>query len=230
MMIEVSSLLSTSPPAKKFGATTKMRLLTPHHYWRQFTASDSWSNGIIELSLVSISKRAKYFGEYPFEHEGSNQNMPTPSIHNGRILVGGENRGLRSVEPILSGSTWSVTENWHQEDVALDMSSAVVNGDHLYGFSHYEKGRLFSVDTKSGEVVWQGPRRTGANVTFLSMPGHVIALTDKGDLKIVQAQGAKSKEIASYKVADSPTWSAPVLLKDAVLIKDHDKLALWSFK
>jgi hypothetical protein len=48
------------------------------------------------------------------------------------------------------------------------MSSAVMNGDFLYGFSHYGRGRLFCLDPTTGEVRWQGPGRTGENV----MPGY----------------------------------------------------------
>jgi hypothetical protein len=64
----------------------------------------------------------------------------------------------------------------------------------------------------------------------LSIPGHVAALSDKGELRIIKSDGKDSKQVASYRVAESPTWAAPVLLKDSVLIKDHDKLTLWSFR
>ena len=32
--------------------------------------------------------------EFPLPHLGTNQNMPTPSVYRGSILVGGENRGV----------------------------------------------------------------------------------------------------------------------------------------
>ena len=59
----------------------------------------------------------------------------------------------------------------------------------LYGFSHYDQGRLFCLDPKTGEVLWQGPGRTGENVMFLSIPGHVVALVSDGELKIIAATG-----------------------------------------
>jgi hypothetical protein len=48
-------------------------------------------------------------------------------------------------------------------------------------------------------------------------------------LQIIEAKGAESKKVAEYKVADRSTWSAPVLLKDAILIKDRQELIRWSF-
>ena len=45
----------------------------------------------------------------------------------------------------------------------------------------------------------------------------------------MEAKGAESKKIAEYKVADRPTWAAPVLLKEGILIKDRQELIRWSF-
>ena len=180
-------------------------------------------------ALVGVESRtAKFLWEFPFPHIGSDQNMPTPTIHNGRILLGGENRGIHSIRPQRRDGKWTVTDEWHQKKVALDMSSAVINGDHLYGFSHYDSGRLFCLDPKTGDVLWTGPPRTGQNVMFLSAPGLIAALINKGELRILRASPQKYKQVATYRVAEDRTWAPPVLLKDGVLIKDHQHLTMWS--
>ncbi|HCV99485.1 MAG TPA: hypothetical protein DGJ56_09340 [Verrucomicrobiales bacterium] len=109
------------------------------------------------------------------------------------------------------------------------MSTALINDNRLYGFSHYGLGEMFCIDTKNGKILWKGPGRTGDNVTFLSIPGHVLALIDDGELQVLKADGAKTEILAKYKVADNPTWAAPVLLKDQLLIKDRNSLTLWRF-
>ena len=167
--------------------------------------------------------------EHPFPHIGSDQNMPTPVFHNGHVLLGGENRGIHCLQPRLTGEKWTVKENWHQEKLALDMSTAVINGDLLYGFSHYDSGRLFCLDPRSGEILWQGPPRTGRNVMFLSIPGYVVALVDSGELQIVAASGREYKKIASYRVAEGGTWAPPVLLEKGLLVKDVKTLTFWSW-
>jgi outer membrane protein assembly factor BamB len=108
------------------------------------------------------------------------------------------------------------------------MSTAVMNGKFLYGFSHYDKGQYFCLDPKTGEVLWQGPGRTGDNVMFLSIPGHVVALINDGMLRIIAASGAGFKEVASYRVAKDRTWAPPVLLERGILVKDLESLTLWS--
>ncbi len=167
--------------------------------------------------------------EYPFPHVETNQNMPTPAWKDGRVYVGGENRGVRSVEPALAGSDWTAKEVWHQKDVALDMATAVINGDYLYGLSHFSKGRLFCLELATGDVLWQSKPRVGDNATFLSIPGHIVVLTDRGKLQFYTADGQATKQVASYEVSEEATWAAPVLLDSGVLIKDHNRLTRWSF-
>lgn len=173
------------------------------------------------------SATGKKLWEYPFPHVGTNQNMPTPSIHNGRVLVGGENRGFHSFEPIRNGNSWSVRKNWYQEKVALDMGSAIVNGDLLFGLSHYSKGQLFCLDTRTGKIKWQTRGREGQYVTMLAVPGHVLALLDNGQLRVIKATADKYEEVARYKVSDAPTWAAPVLLPGVLLVKDRTSLTVW---
>lgn len=168
--------------------------------------------------------------EFPFAHEGTNQNMPTPAFHDGQILVGGENRGIYAVKPTRKEKIWTATAVWHQKQVALDMSSAVINDGLLYGMSHYNSGQFFCLDPETGDVLWEGKPRLGDNVMFLSIPGHVVALADKGDLKIIAAKGKDSEVIASYRVSETPTWAPPVLLQDSVLVKDLETLTRWKLR
>lgn len=223
------------------GALVALNVETGEEAWRHGKDGPSYSsplvaelNGVRQIiewnhrALVGVdSKTGESLWEFPFPHIGSDQNMPTPTIHNGRVLLGGENRGIHSIRPIVSDGKWAVTDEWHQKEVALDMSSALINGDYLYGFSHYDSGRLFCLDPKTGEVLWTGPPRTGQNVMFLSAPGLIAALINNGELRILKASAQQYEQLASFRVAEDRTWAPPVLLSDAVLIKDHQHLTMW---
>ena len=69
-------------------------------------------------------------------------------------LIGGENRGIRSLEPKLENGEWRVIENWHRRDISLNMASAIVNGDSLFGKSHFRQGQfsglILKLATSSG--------------------------------------------------------------------------------
>ena len=63
---------------------------------------------------------------------------------------------------------------------------------------------------------------------FLSLRDHILALTNKGELKVISANGDSYRELRSYRVASGDTWAPPVLLPNRVLTKDKDTLTLWS--
>ncbi len=180
-------------------------------------------------SLTGVDyETGKRLWDYPFAHVGTNQNMPSPALYKESIIVGGENRGIRRVIPSLENGKWSVEERWYQKRFALDMSSAIVSGDYLYGLSHFRMGQLFCLSAETGEPVWTGPGRSGENATFLAIPGHIITLLNEGEIQILRS-GVKSLEkVASYQVSEHPTWAAPVLLRNGFLIKDRETLSYWS--
>lgn len=184
--------------------------------------------------LVAVeSQTGRLLWNYSFAQVGNNQNTTTPLLHDGRLFLGGENRGMRSVEPMLVDGVWTVKENWRQEEVALDMSTGVINEDKLFGFSHYRGGQFFCLDTETGKILWKGERRAGENVAFLSIPGYVMALVNDGELQILKANGDRYEKAQSYQVAeeyDYATWTAPVLLEDSVLVKEKEFLTLLSLE
>ena len=156
--------------------------------------------------------------------------MPTPCVHEGNVLIGGENRGLYSLKPHRANGKWVVKENWFQEQVPFDKSAAVMNGDRLFGMSHYKSGQLVCVDATSGKVVWSGPPRVGANVTFLSVRGAVLALRDNGVLQILDPSADQYKLIAEYETSNTAAWAPPTLTEDGVLVKGTELLSLWMIR
>ncbi|MFK7735775.1 MAG: PQQ-binding-like beta-propeller repeat protein [Pirellulaceae bacterium] len=211
--------------------------------WRNGTAGASYSSPltteiegtsqVVEWDHEGVTgvdlETGKTLWFHEFRHEGTNQNMPTPSVFEGKILVGGENRGLRCIEPKRAEGAWTVEELWNTREVALNMSTAVMNGSLLYGHSHLQSGRLFCLDSGTGEVLWKGKPRTGEYVNFLSMADHVAALLDNGEMRIIKATGGSYEPVATYQVSEAPTWAPPVFLPDGVLIKDRNALIRLSF-
>ena len=183
-----------------------------------------------ERVLVGVdSKTGQRLWEYDAPQDRTEQNMPTPIFFDGYIFLGAENRGMKCLKAERKDGKWTVRERWFQKKVALDMSTAVVNKGLLFGMSHYGRGRYFCLDTNSGKVLWQSPGRLGENVTFLSVPGHIVALVTDGQLQVIKGTGTQFERLANYRVAKGGTWAPPVLLPDGILVKGHDTLTRWSF-
>jgi outer membrane protein assembly factor BamB len=224
------------------GALVALDVETGAELWTQGSDGPSYSSPLVveiqgvrqvvewnHRALVGVDvETGRFLWEFPFPQIGSDQNMPTPVFDRGRVLLGGENRDIHCLEPKTSDGKWSVKEHWYQEEVALNMSTAVVNGEWLFGFSHYNKGQFFCLDTPSGRVLWKGPGRTGDNVMFLSVPGYVVALINDGRLQVIAARGDRFDRVASYRVAEGDTYAPPVLLPSGFLVKDLKTLTFWS--
>ena len=226
------------------GALIALQAENGEEVWRQGEDGASYAspllvtiNGVEQVvdwnhqALVGVAaETGELLWEFPFPHVGHNQNMPTPVVYDECILLGGENRGIRSVKPVRKGGTWSVLEEWQQEKVALDMSTAVINGNSLFGMSHYGKGRIFCLDPTTGKVVWQGPGRAGENVAFLAIPGHMLALASHGQLQVVGTSREQYHVAAKYDLQDRWTWAPPVIVRDRLLVKGDTQLTCWSLQ
>ena len=115
------------------GALIAIDVESGQEIWRQGESGASYSSPLVaEIegvrqvvdwnhdSVVGVNvESGELLWEYPYPHEGTNQNMPTPAIWREHILVGGENRGVLCIHPQRSTETWTVAKKWHQDDVAL---------------------------------------------------------------------------------------------------------------
>lgn len=165
----------------------------------------------------------------PLPHTGPDQNMPTPVVYRGRVFLGAENRGIRCLKPHRVDGKWVVELLWHQKRLACEMATPIVVEGHVFGLSHYDSGRLFCLDAETGDIRWVGPPRTAEYATFLAIPGHVLVLLSTGELQVLRIDSPDYRPVVRYRVAETPTWAAPVLLRDGILIKDHTAITRWAF-
>jgi outer membrane protein assembly factor BamB len=179
-------------------------------------------------NIVSVSaSNGQLLWKIPFTTEYL-QNIPSPLLYHDMVILSGLEKGLFAVRPAAKGGKWSVETVWRNADIAMYMSSPVLEGDLIFGFSHYKKGQFFCVDARTGATKWTGPPRQGDNAAAMISGGHLILLRDDAQLIIAKANGAGFQALRNYTVADSPTWAHPLVLRDGVVIKDATKLAYWS--
>lgn len=186
---------------------------------------------LVELNHTGLCgidlKNGRLLWKHHFPHRGNNQNTPTPVRHEDTFIVTGENRGIFAVRVRKTDDKWGVEEIWRHREVSSDMSSPILQGGLVYGFSHFKSGQLFCLDPNSGEVRWKGAPRAGENAQFLALSNHVLALTDDGLCRILSGTGTNYEVVKTYRVAEDQTWTAPALVQDVLLTKDIKHLTLW---
>lgn len=112
-----------------------------------------------------------------------------------------------------SGSAFSSEEIWRSEGKNMNhWSTPVCKDGYLYGmfsFKDYGKGPLCCVDIRTGEEKWSKEGYGAGNVILAG--GQIVALSDRGELVLVEAQPSAYKELARADVLEGKCWSTPTL-------------------
>src|SRR5262245_5465372 len=159
-----------------------------------------------------------------------NENIVTPVLHEKTLIISGVRQGTRALRVSRDGDRWTTTQLWHNPKIAMYLSSPVLDGDYLYGLSELRKGQLFCLNARTGDVLWTTEGRDGLTAAILHATKLIFLLTDDADLIIANKSTKGFEQVARYKVADSPTWSCPVILGRQILVKDASALTLWSLE
>jgi len=148
------------------------------------------------------------------------ENIVTPVWTGTQLVVSGTRQGTHAYTLSQAGGKWRPAEAWKNADVAMYMSTPVLADGVLYGLSAKKKGQIFAIDAGTGAVKWMTEGRAADQAAILLTPAHVLVQTQAGELVLVKRSPAKYEEDKRYTVADSATWAVPIVLADALVIRD----------
>ena len=107
------------------------------------------------------------------------------------------------------------------------MSSPVVAGDRLLGFSNQRKGQVVALDAKTGRSLWESEGRLGDSGAVVLWGEWLLVLTSEGELIVMEAGAESFSPVRRYTVANTPTWAHPIPTSSGILVKDESSLSLW---
>lgn len=184
---------------------------------------------LIDTGLVGLAPQSgQELWKFPFPMDWDT--IVSPVFHQGNFIISGQKQGLTAIKVALTGKQWKAEQVWQNQEIFNYMSSPVIQGDRLFGFSPRQKGRYFCVDAKTGQALWQTEGRQSENAALLTAGDYLFILQDDGTLLIVKTTDKNFDVLQRYQVADSATWAHPVILRDRILIKDATSLTLWGLK
>jgi outer membrane protein assembly factor BamB len=169
----------------------------------------------MQSGLVSVaSDSGRLLWRHKFDYSVSTAASPVVA---GDLVycTAGYGVGSMVVKVARAGDAFTVTEVWRlkgNKPVANHWSTPVLHDGCLYGvfgFKDYGSGPMKCVELASGKVMWE-QKGFGAGQVILA-GDQVLALSDKGELVLVQARSAGYAELARAKVLDGKCWSTPVL-------------------
>ena len=158
----------------------------------------------------------------------STRNAATPILHGQTVIISGLGLPVTAFRVLKRGDQW-VSENvWENNDVTMDMSTGVLVGSTLFGFSARNSGQFFAVDANTGQTLWLSEARQAENAAVVRAGDLWLALQADAQLIVARGNPKQFEILKRYTVANSATWAQPVLSGDRVFIKDLSSITLWS--
>jgi outer membrane protein assembly factor BamB len=104
-------------------------------------------------------------------------------------------------------------------------ATGIYHGGFLYGIDgrHEQESQMRCLDWKTGAVRWASPRGLG-RTPFIMAQGHFIAMSERGDLVLIEVNPDRFVEKRRVRMLDFPCWAPPVLANGLLYIRNETLL------
>lgn len=151
---------------------------------------------------------------------GINISQPIVIDANQFFISSGYGKGAALVEISGTGDGLAARKVWENTSMKNKFNSSVLHGGNVYGL---DEGILTCVDVKTGERKWKGGRYGYGQVILAS--GHLIIITDAGELVLVKATPDKHTEVARFSAIEGRTWNYPAIADGRLLVRNQTQMA-----
>jgi outer membrane protein assembly factor BamB len=151
---------------------------------------------------------------------GINISQPIVIDANHFFISSGYGKGAALVEISGSGDGLAARKVWENTSMKNKFNSSVLHEGNVYGL---DEGILTCVDVKTGERKWKGGRYGYGQVILAS--GHLIIITDAGELVLAKATPDKHTEVARFSAIEGRTWNYPAIADGRLLVRNQTQMA-----
>jgi outer membrane protein assembly factor BamB len=177
--------------------------------------------------LMGISPdRGTVLWEYPWKTQYDvNAGQPLVIGDNRIFISTGYGTGAAVVELSATDGRVAVREVWRNIRMKNQFTSSVLQDGFIYGL---DEAILACVDAATGELKWKGGRYGYGQVMLAS--GHLIVLSEDGDLALVRATPERHQEIARFPVLGGKTWNHPAMADGYLLVRNINEMAAFDLR
>ena len=111
-------------------------------------------------------------------------------------------------------------EVWRNIRMKNKFTSSVLHEGFIYGL---DESILACLDAATGDLKWKGGRYGYGQMLLAS--GHLIVLTEDGDLVLVRATPDRHQELARFPAIEGKTWNHPAMGDGILLVRNNNEMA-----
>jgi outer membrane protein assembly factor BamB len=135
----------------------------------------------------------------------------------------GHGAALLNIRP--QGDAFRAAEVWKNNNMKNKFNSSVLHEGYVYGL---DEGILACVDVRTGERKWKGGRYGFGQL--LVADGHLIVLTERGEVALVKATPESHQELASFSALSGKTWNNPALAGGRLIVRNQTEMACYDLR
>ncbi len=177
--------------------------------------------------LVGLTPdRGELLWEYPWKTNFDVNASQPLLVGPDRLFVStGYGTGAAVIQLTPSARGWDVREVWRNIRMKNQFTSSVLHDGFIYGL---DESILACLDAGTGELKWKGGRYGYGQVLLAS--GHVIVLTESGELALVRATPERHQELATSPALDGKSWNHPAMSDGILLVRNATEMAAFDLR
>jgi outer membrane protein assembly factor BamB len=177
-----------------------------------------------DRTLFAVSPSdGKLLWKVPFPDEW-HENIVTPVVAGDLVIASGIRLGTQAFRITRTAGKWSAAKVWTSAETPMYMSTPVLDGAHLYGFTIRNKGQLFCLEVATGKVLWISAGRTAEQASLVAAGAGLLVTAVDGKAWTVRRQPDKYVPGPRYELAAGSVYSCPALAGRQIFIKDQASL------
>jgi outer membrane protein assembly factor BamB len=119
----------------------------------------------------------------------------------------------------------TVRELWRTNRMNNHFTSSVLHDGFIYGL---DESILTCLDASNGELKWKGGRYGYGQAMLAS--GHLIVLTEQGELALVRADPKAHQEITRFPAIEGKTFNHPAMSDGILLVRNIEEMAAFNLR
>lgn len=227
-------VLPGGSPGKSVAAYNK---LSGEPVWKALDDRQSYTSpalvtlaGQRQLLIVSAERAmgltvedGRLLWEYPWSTSFDISASQPLIVSESRFYISaGYGHGAAVVEVSRDGDRFQAKAVWENTRMKNKFNGAVLHEGYIYGL---DEAILACVDVATGEQKWKGGRYGYGQVLLAS--GHLIVITETGDLVLVKATPERHEELAGFSAISGKTWNNPAISNGKLLVRNTREMACY---